>query len=185
MANLVIEWLIYYAAYLLAGLTLKIGDDLLDELNRPTGAVVPLALSGVLFGQIMTLSEWDLVLLGAIVLGVLLSGKVNKPQFLVGFIMIGALLLLGGIPVISNGFTLFALLLILLLAAIVDERGNDWADSGKKQWISYFFYYRFTLKVAVVFLSIIWPSFFAAAVGLWFFDLGYELAGFVISRWTT
>ncbi|MFW9913099.1 MAG: hypothetical protein ACFFEU_11540, partial [Candidatus Thorarchaeota archaeon] len=134
---------------------------------------------------IMTLSEWDLVLLGAIVLGVLLSGKVNRPQFLVGFIMMTALLLLGGIPAISNGTALFALLFILLLAAIVDERGNDWADSGERKWTAYFFNYRFTLKVAVVLLSIIWTDFFATAVGLWFFDLGYELAGFAFGRWTT
>ena len=71
MANLVIEWLLYYVAYLLAGLTLKLGDDLLDELDRPNMAIGPLALSGVLFGFIMSLSEWDLILLGAIVIGVL------------------------------------------------------------------------------------------------------------------
>ncbi|MHA2002857.1 MAG: hypothetical protein ACW960_02025 [Candidatus Thorarchaeota archaeon] len=185
MAILVVEWLLYYIAYSLAGLTLKLGDDLLDELNRPNVAVVPLALSGVLFGLIMTLSEWDLVLLGAIVIGVLLSGKVNKPQFLVGFIMIGAMLLLVGVPAVSNGIDLFVLLLALLLAAIVDERGNDWADSGERPWISFFFYYRFTLKVAVILLSIIWPPFFVAAVGLWMFDVGYELAGLVVRRWTT
>ena len=114
-----------------------------------------------------------------------MSGKVNRPQFIVGFIMMSALLLLGGIPVISNGTALFALLFILLLAAIVDERGNDWTDSGEGKWTAYFFHYRFTLKVAVVLLSIIWTPFFATAVGLWFFDLGYELAGFVFSRWTT
>jgi len=114
-----------------------------------------------------------------------LSGKVNRPQYLVGFIMIGASLLLGGIPAINSGFVLFALLFILLLAAIIDERGNDWADSDERRWISYFFYYRFTLKVAVILLSIIWPAFFAAALGLWMFDLGYELAGFGVSRWTT
>jgi hypothetical protein len=184
MANLVIEWLLYYAAYLLAGLTLKLGDDLLDELNRPNAAVVPLSISGVLFGRIMTLSEWDLLLLGAIVLGVLLSGKVNKAQFLVGFIMIGASLLLWGIPAISDGVMLFILMFILLLVAIVDERGNDWSESGERKWISYFFYYRFTLKVAVILLSIIWPAFFAAAVGLWSFDIGYELAGFGTTRLT-
>jgi hypothetical protein len=185
MANFVTEWLLYYVAYSMAGLTLKLGDDLLDELNRPSLAVVPLALSGVLFGLIMTLSEWDLVLLGAIVIGVLLSGKVNKPQFLVGFIMIGVSLLLVGVPEISNGLSLFVLLLALLLAAIIDERGNDWADSGERPLISYFFYYRFTLKVAVILLSIIWPAFLGAAVGLWMFDVGYEAAGFSISRWTT
>jgi len=185
MANLVIEWLLYYAAYLLTGLTLKLGDDLLDELSRPNVAVTPLALSGFLFGLIMTLSEWDLVLHGAIVIGVLLSGKVNKPQFLVGFILIGATLLLVGVPVISNGIELLVLLIILLLAAIIDERGNDWADSSEKPLVSYFFYYRFTLKLAVILLSIIWPAFLGAAVGLWMFDLGYELAGAGVKRLTT
>ncbi|MHA2069130.1 MAG: hypothetical protein ACXABY_32620 [Candidatus Thorarchaeota archaeon] len=179
-----VEWLLYYAAYLLAGLTLKLGDDLLDELNRPNAALGPLVLSGVLFGLIMTLSEWDLVLLGAIVIGVLLSGKVNKPQFLVGFILIGALLLLLGVPTISNGIGRFVLLLALLLAAIVDERGNEWADREEKPVIAYFFEYRFTLKVTVLLLSIIWPAFLVAAVGLWLFDFGYEIVGFSIHRWT-
>lgn len=184
MANLVIEWFLYYTGYLLAGLTLKLGDDLLDELNRPNIAIGPLALSGLLFGLVMTLSEWDLVLLGAIVIGVVLSGKVNKPQFLVGFIMIGASLLLIGVPVISDASGRITLLLLLLLAAIVDERGNDWADRDERPVISCFFCYRFTLKVAVILLSFIWPSFFVAAVGLWMFDFGYELAGLVVRRWT-
>ncbi|MHA2385602.1 MAG: hypothetical protein ACXAEE_05275 [Candidatus Thorarchaeota archaeon] len=185
MAILVVEWLLYYIAYSLAGLTLKLGDDLLDELNRPNVAVVPLALSGVLFGLIMTLSEWDLVLLGAIVIGVLMSGKVNKPQFLVGFIMIGTLLFLVGVPAISDGFSRFILLLALLLAAIIDERGNEWADRDEKPVISYFFEYRFSLKVTVLLLSLIWPAFLLAALGLWLFDFGYEIAGFSVRRWTT
>jgi hypothetical protein len=180
----VVEWLLYYAAYFLSGLTLKLGDDLLDVLNRPKAAIGPLALSGLLFGLIMTLSEWDLVLMGAIVIGVLLSGKVNKPQFLVGFIMIGASLLLVGIPAISDGIGRFILLLVLLLAAIADERGNEWADKDEKQVAAYFFEYRFTLKVAVILLSIIWPPFLVVAVGLWLFDFGYEIAGLGVHRWT-
>jgi hypothetical protein len=113
---------------------------------------------------------------------VLLSGKVNKPQFLVGFIMIGGFLFGIGVPEITNGVGLFVLLIVLLLAAVVDERGNDWADSSERALISYFFYYRFTLKVAVILLSIIWPAFFGAAVGLWLFDLGYEIAGSGVRR---
>jgi len=60
----VIEWVVYFSAYLFAGLTLKIGDDLLDELDRPDLSWIPLALAGVLFGFIMTVSEWDLVCCG-------------------------------------------------------------------------------------------------------------------------
>jgi hypothetical protein len=99
--------------------------------------------------------------------------------------MIGASLLLVGVPVISNGIGRLILLLTLLLAAIIDERGNDWADSGERAVLSYFFYYRFTMKMAVILLSIIWPPFFGAAVGLWMFDVGYELAGLGVRRWTT
>ncbi len=170
-----LEWLLYYASYCLAGLTLKLGDDLLDELGRPNLATAPLALSGLLFGLIMTVSELDLVLLTAIVIGVLLSGKVNRPQFLVGFLMIGVVLIVIGVPVITSWFEWLLLLTALLLAAIIDERGNDWAEGGNIPWVAAFFRYRFALKLAVLLLALVWPEFLPSAVGLWFFDLGYEI----------
>ncbi len=169
-------------AYWLAGLTLKFGDDLLDELDRPDYASFPLAISGVLFGLLMTLNIWDFVLLAAIVIGVVLSGKVNKPQFLIGFIMIGSILMLRGVPPVVDWAMPLAFIIALLVAAVVDEIGNDWADRGERRFLSYFFQYRFTLKVLVLLLSIIVPDFFPRAVGLWIFDFGYESAGMAISK---
>jgi hypothetical protein len=200
------EWVFYFLAYLCAGFTLKLGDDLLDKMEQPTFAWLPLAVSGILFGYLMTQTEWDLVLLAAIVIGVLLSGKVNRPQFAVGFFFIALIMLVRGVPAVTDWLNWSALFIMLFLAAVLDERGIDWTDEEisprafKREHLSIqafaesiqerafklsprafkFFRYRFTLKLSVLLLTIPWPQFLAAAVGLWMFDLGYELAGWVI-----
>jgi hypothetical protein len=177
-----IEWVAYFSAYLLAGLTLKIGDDLLDELDRPDLAWVPLALAGILFGFIMTVSEWDLALMTSIIIGVIVSGKVNRIQFVVGFVLIFVVLLLIGIPVISSWLDWLTLVIMMFLAAVLDERGNDWADQEISPRAYKFFEYRFTMKVSVILISLVWPLLFPAAIGLWFFDCGYEIAGWIARR---
>jgi hypothetical protein len=176
------EWLMYFAAYFLAGLTLKLGDDLLDELNQPRSAWFPLALSGLLFGLLMTISEWDLVLLTSIVIGVLISGKVNRPQFIVGFVLIFSTLLILGIPIVTSWLDWLTVLIILFLAAVLDEKGNDWADREVSPTAYKLFEYRFVLKLVVLGLVIPWPMFLSTAIGLWVFDIGYECAGWLVRR---
>jgi hypothetical protein len=176
------EWMFYFAAYFLAGLMLKTGDDLLDELSRPNLAWGPLALSGFLFGFIMTVSEWDLALMTSIIIGVLASGKVNRPQFIVGFILIASVVIVMGLPQITQVGDWLALVAIMFLAAVLDERGNDWADKGISTRAHSFFKFRFTLKISVLLLSIPWPLMLPTAVGLLFFDTGYELAAWVIRK---
>ena len=177
-----IEWAVYFSAYFLAGLSLKLGDDLLDELDRPQAAWAPLTLAGLLFGLLMTVSEWDLVLLTSIVIGVLVSGKVNRPQFAVGFVLIFGTLLFIGIPPISGWLDWFALLFALFLAAVLDEKGNDWADKEVSPIAYKLFEFRFVLKIVALGLVVPWPLFLSAAIGLWVFDAGYELAGWSVRR---
>jgi len=177
------EWVFYFLAYLCAGFTLKQGDDLLDEMERPTFAWLPLAASGILFGYLMTQTEWDLALLAAIVIGVLLSGKVNRPQFTVGFFFIALMMLVRGVPAVTDWLAWSVLLFMLFMASVLDEKGNDWTDEEISPIAFKFFQYRFTLKISVLLLTIPWPQFLAAAVGLWMFDLGYELAGKVTQHW--
>jgi hypothetical protein len=177
-----VEWVIYFSAYLLAGLTLKLGDDLLDELQKPQIAWAPLALSGLLFGLLMTVSEWDLVLLTSIVIGVLVSGKVNRPQFIVGFVLIFSTLLIIGIPPITSWLDWLTVLIILFLAAVLDEKGNDWTDRNVSPRAYKLFEYRFVLKIVAIGLVIPWPSFLPTAIGLWVFDFGYELVGLLVKR---
>ncbi len=177
-----LQWLIYFSAYFNAGFTLKLGDDLLDELDQPNAAWVPLALAGLLFGYLMTVSEWDLVLLTSIVIGVLVSGKVNRPQFIVGFVLIFSTLLIIGVPAITRWLDWLTVLIILFLAAVLDEKGNDWADRERSPVAYKLFEYRFVLKLVVLGLVIPWPMFLPTAIGLWVFDLGYEFAGWIVRR---
>ena len=177
-----LEWVIYFSAYLLAGFSLKLGDDLLDELDNPKAAWFPLSLAGLLFGLLMTVSEWDLVLLTSIVIGVLVSGKVNRPQFIAGFVLIFGVLLVVGVPIITSWLDWFAILFVLFLAAVLDEKGNDWADKEESPIAYRLFEFRFVLKIVALGLVIPWPMFLPAAVGLWIFDLGYESSGLLVRR---
>ena len=173
------EWVFYFIVYMCAGFTLKLGDDLLDEMEQSTFAWLPLAISGILFGYLMTQTEWDLALFTAIVIGVILSGKVNRPQFAIGFFFIALTILVIGIPVVTDWLAWSALLFMLFMASMLDEKGNDWTDEEIAPAAFKFFQYRFALKLSVLLLTIPWPQFLAAAVGLWMFDLGYELAGWI------
>lgn len=177
-----IEWVMYFSAYFLAGLLLKTGDDLLDELDKSSLSWVPLALSGLLFGLIMTVSEWDLALMTSIIIGVLASGKVNRPPFIVGFIVIAIVVILRGLPLVTEIYDWVALVVMMFLAAVLDERGNDWTDKRVSPGAYRFFKFRFTLKVSVLLLSIPWPLLLPTAIGLWFFDLGYELAAWIVKN---
>ena len=171
------EWVFYFIVYMCAGFTLKLGDDLLDEMERSTFAWLPLAISGILFGYLMTQTEWDLALFTAIIAGVILSGKVNRPQFAIGFFFIVLTILVIGIPVVTDWLAWSALLFMLFMASMLDEKGNDWTDEEIAPAAFKFFQYRFALKLSVLLLTKPWPQFLPAAVGLWMFDLGYELAG--------
>ena len=130
----------------------------------------------------MTVSEWDLVLLTSIVIGVLVSGKVNRPQFIVGFVLIFSTLLIIGIPPITSWLDWLTVLIILFLAAVLDEKGNDWTDRNVSPRAYKLFEYRFVLKIVAIGLVIPWPSFLPTAIGLWVFDFGYELVGLLVKR---
>jgi hypothetical protein len=104
---------------------------------------------------------------------------VNKPQFLIGFVLITIVVLFSGIPQVTNWFDWLTIVCILFFAAVLDEKGNDWVDEEVTPRAARFFTYRFSLKCSVVLLSIIWLMFLPSAIGLWVFDIGYETAGWV------
>jgi hypothetical protein len=179
---MMVEIMLQLIAYLLAGLTLKLGDDLLDELDLPSLAWYPLGIAGVLFGILMAINEWNLVLLTAIVVGVLLSGKVNRKQFSVGFALIALILLVFGIPAVTDLLGWLSMLFMLFMASVLDEKGNDWVENAANPKTALFFKYRFTLKITALLLVIPWVGFLVAAIGIWVFDMGYELVGWLIRR---
>jgi hypothetical protein len=125
----------------------------------------------------MTYSQWDLVLFTALIIGVMFSGKVNRPPFLIGFVIIIIVAIFRGIPIVTDWLEWLTILCILFFAAVLDEKGNDWVDKNLTPLAAQFFAYRFTLKCSVLFVSIFWPLFLPTALGLWVFDLGYESFG--------
>jgi hypothetical protein len=173
---------LYFVKYFAAGFFLKQGDDLLDEMDNEGLAWVTLAVAGTIFGLIMTVSEWDLVLLSSIIIGVLASGKVNRTPYIGGFIMIFVMILFWGVPTITSILDFATILIVLFLAAVLDEKGNDWADRSASPRAAVFFEYRFTMKVVVLMLCIPWPLFLPTAIGMWIFDGGYELAGWTFRQ---
>ncbi len=173
---------IYFSLYWIAGFALKSGDDMLDVLDRPRLSLIPLSVAGAAFGLLMTNSEWDFALLTAIILGVLVSGKINRPQFGIGFLIIGLFLMLSGVPYMSSVPVAIAVVSMLLIAAAVDEYANDRMGQQSNRWKRVIFRYRFVLKCVALCISVIWYGFLLAAIGLWVFDTGYEMAGAIISR---
>lgn len=169
-------WIVYYISYFLAGCTLKYGDNLLDEFDRPTQSWIALALSGIFFAFLITNSEYDMVLFTSIIIGVVLSGKVNRPQFSIGFIIIAVGFIVRGVPTVTDWLEWMAILVMLMLAAILDEKGNDWTEAQVNPTAAWLFKYRFSLKITVLCISLIWPLFLFTAIGLWIFDAGYESA---------
>jgi hypothetical protein len=178
MIELVLKMLFFF----FAGLTLKLGDDFIDELKIPHIAVPVFVICGLLMGYLMATSEWDLVLFTAIVIGVLLSGKVNDSAYISGFGAIGIMLLFFGLPLITDILEWLTILILLFIAAVLDERGNDWIDRTQSTRAALLFQYRFVLKLTALLLAIPWPEFFLTAIGLWVFDGGYELAGWAVRR---
>ena len=175
-------WITYFAGYFGAGLSLKAGDDLLDEVDREALAWFPLGISGLLFGLIMSVSQWDFVLMVSIIISVVASGKVNRVQFSIGFVLILVILWVIGLPSITLPLDLSAILMLLFMAGVLDERGENWADRSRSPRAVSFFEHRFSLKVVVLFLCIPWPEFLPSAMGLWMFDIGYELAAYLTRR---
>ncbi|MHA1638507.1 MAG: hypothetical protein ACTSUO_02200 [Candidatus Thorarchaeota archaeon] len=177
-----VDWILYFLAYCLAGLTLKLGDDLLDKSNHPEHAWLPFLVSGLLFGFLMTVSEWDLVLFTAIIIGVLFSGKVNRKEFIIGFVAIVVVVAIIGLPEITDFLDWSTILIMLFMAAVLDEKGNDWSDKEASPTAARFFEYRFTLKVVALLLAIPWPLLLPTAIALWIFDAGYEIANKASNR---
>ncbi|MEM2142950.1 MAG: hypothetical protein QXS20_06045 [Candidatus Thorarchaeota archaeon] len=162
--------------YTLAGFCLKSGDDLLDEMHRYRLSCVPLSASGLFLGLVSTSSEYDLALVSSILVGVTISGKVDRPQFLVGFMTLGLTLLLYGLPPLPTPvywWGLLVLLLVVLMAA--DERLHEHAASVPNRLLSVVFRYRFVAKIGVLLPVFIIPPILPTALGLWCFDTGYEL----------
>jgi len=182
--NLGTSWLLsignspffFLLSYSLLGAGLKYIDAAFDEktLNKKVALLISPFL-GVLWFFTMLIDSASAVLLSAIVLGVLLKGKIDNIAHMVGVFIIIFMVMITGLRVMP-------LPLILLTAcACMDEVGNDIIDRKETTkgfldvFLKYFFGKRWLLKMGVLYLVLIELFPMYLLVALIFFDESYLL----------
>jgi len=146
-------------SYSVLGAGLKYIDDAFDEKSFSKRKGLLLApLLGCLWAITMLVNPYSATLLLAIVLGVLLKGKIDNLAHLLGLVSILVIIIIVRVE-------LLVLPLIFLTAAgVIDEVGNDVlganpsnpsGDKFRYRFASYFFGRRYFLKVALLYLILI------------------------------
>lgn len=170
--------LFFLSAFTALGAGIKIVDDAFDE--DKIDHRIALALSPILaflWLYTMILSSSAATVLLAIVLGVLLTKKIDNKAHLTGFALI-----IGGVLLLQIEFLPY-LTAVLTVIALLDEKGNDYADNNSKiaergmfgKAAYTFLFYRMGMKLGVLLAAIfgtldwfIFPAFLG-------FDIGYHL----------
>ena len=172
--------------YSLSGFLMKLSDDAYDRKKNITIAVFAGIFCGLFIGYLAVTSADAACIFIAILIGTILSLKVDSLNHIAALILFVLIIVYIGIPTIG-----IVTLLFCSIAAFLDEIGNDnkWIKNKK---VKKFFEYRFSLKITVMifavlgllqnmFLALRIPGvqYFLFQTFIYFilFDLFYELAG--------
>jgi len=173
----------FFVAFAVLGAGLKYIDDAFDEkvFSKKIAYVIAPCL-GILWAYTMIIDAVAATILLAILLGVLLKGKIDNIAHMIGLVVIIGIIVVAGVQL------LFIPLIILAAAALLDEVGNDLVDKsrflvGGKWWqkiIIGFFDQRWVAKVAILGLV-------AASVLPWFFFVSMLLfdGAYLGVRWVS
>ena len=180
------------ALFALSGFFMKFSDDSMDKKNNTYLGILTGIICVAGIGYLSVNYSDAATIFLAILIGTVISAKVDKIGHLATLIIFLIILFLWGIPTIG-----LITLVLCTLAAWLDELGNDRESLKGKKFVETFFNYRCALKVMVLVLSIlgavqmVYPSlqipyldFFQPVTFIYFmlFDLAYELAGIKLDR---
>lgn len=167
----------FLASYMLLGAGLKYIDDAFDEkiFNKKL-AITIAPLLGILWAYTMLIDQFSATILLAILLGVLIRGKIDNYAHMAGFVVIIIILVFTGINL------LFLPLIFIAVAVFLDEMGNDIIDKNREHFNNsnflnkitlYFFDQRWLTKITVLYVVLIglFPLYFFLAILL--FDGAY------------
>jgi len=166
----------FLLSFTVLGAGLKYIDNAFDErIFSKKVAYVVAPLLGILGAYTMMIDAVSATILLAVVLGVLLKGKIDNFAFL------SALLVTVGILILAGVQLLILPLIVLTLAALFDEVGNDIIDKKNyltegKQWqrcVGYFFDQRWVMKVVILSLAVVNIVSFYFFVAMFLFDGAY------------
>jgi hypothetical protein len=174
--------------YAMSGFFMKLSDDAYDRKKNIVLAVFAGILCGVFIGYLAVTSADAACIFIAILIGTILSLKVDSLNHIAALVLFVLIVVYIGIPTIG-----IVTLLFCSIAAFLDEVGNDnlWIKNrGRK--LELFYNYRFTLKVTILIFAVLgllqpfYPAltipgvqYFLPQTFVYFilFDLFYELAG--------
>ena len=167
----------FFLAYSILGAGIKYIDDAFDKQTfRKNWALVITPFLSILGVYTMIIDPVSATILLAVLLGVLLKGKIDNIAFVIGFILVM-------IPVILAGIEFLILPLVLLSAsAVLDEVGNDFIDGIKgklnhkklkNKLAIYFFEHRWIMKIAIIYLVIIGLAPYYFFIAMILFDYSY------------
>ena len=172
----------FFLSYIILGGGIKYIDAAFDEkVFNKRNAIIISPFLGILWAYTMLINEISATILLAVLIAVLIKGKIDNIGHLIGLIFI----IIFGVLIIFfiDGNGLMILPLIFLSAAgLIDEIGNDVIDynkkfHNKKRFIyafgRYFFGRRYLMKVAILYLALLalFPLYFLIAFIL--FDESY------------
>jgi len=170
--RLMIDPLMVIIIYTLAGLTLKLSDFYGEHRTGYVPYFVTL-LSAFFFALLMIESEYSSAIAIGIIVGVLLSGKVNRPNLIFGLILIISLSLLLGF-VFPN-----QIVIPISIFGYIDEIFHEKFNS-RFEILNTFFRFRPVLKsVIAIFFLLNWLP-LTYSIGFFCFDLSYDLTSTII-----
>ena len=168
--------------YPILGAGLKYVDDAFDEQTfSKKFAYVVAPIIGLLGAYAILISPISATILIAVVIGVLLKGKIDNRAHLVAFVTFFLIFILLGVMQV-----IILPLIFLSAAAILDEVGNDVIDYNgsyhkrkrfRYKFALYFFGRRYMMKVALLYVVLVgvFPLYFLIAFIL--FDEAYIVVG--------
>lgn len=174
--------------YAFSGFFMKLSDDAYDQKKNIYLALFAGIICGISVAYLAVTSSDAACIFIAILIGTVLSLKVDSINHIAALILFVLIIVYIGIPSIG-----IITLIICTLAAFIDEIGND--RVGIKKFgnkVVMFFEYRFTLKLTVLFFAILGllqpllplltvPGIqyfqFQTFILFLLFDLSYEIAG--------
>jgi hypothetical protein len=167
----------FLISFPLLGAGLKYIDDAFDERTFNKKFAFLLApLLGILWAYTMIIDPISATILLAVLLGVLLKGKIDNYAHGVGLVVIVVILIAAGVQL------LVLPLIVLVAAAVLDEVGNDIIDYNMENLdksnflhkaVIAFFDQRWVTKIAILYVALlgIFPWYFFLAMLL--FDGAY------------
>ena len=176
----------FLLSYTILGGGIKFIDSAFDDktFNKKEALIIAPFL-GLLWAYTMAINQVSATILLAILLGVLIKGKIDNYAYLIGLLSI-ILFDIFIILYIDGTGIMFLPLIFLTAASVLDEVGNDVMEYNSKnvdtnsfryQFTLYFFGRRYLMKVAILYISLLglFPIYFLLAFLL--FDEIYIIVG--------